>query len=500
MSRDAALNKPPKYPGGIDFGILLAWHLNSWGTHCNGNDEKNEGLWDLEEFAALIVGSGGSHSPEAPAKSLKNWMTKGKAPPSDKRRVIRILETLFGDKQCFDIWRNDLITAWEAYYHKPLFDNAGNPTQPRTARHNRTKRNGLKENSSRSLASNHLGADGKDFEKNVVAEPKRRVGYGHPQQSSPFRAKIDFLRYNISSSQLAKIGESQDRWFARFEPRMIAEALGYEVRITHPTSTARLVEQWISGTRSMKFSERLKLADHLALTTHARDRSTAAALLADEVTFDRFAHELVASGWATREMFGFGRMRSLPLILEAFKPFGFRAGGLMVGDDATIASTRQGQTRGMGIPLPGDIGELQSISLDAKVGLIVEQIAKPRGLLVLEIGPMQHDGNHSITSLIPSVMAPSCNVMPGQMLPTREVNGVSRFIAKEPIGRYDWLAILTLQPLSPIWQQTEHEFHRLSEVELGWLIDALEEQTHDAECVSALEVRHHAFRIKGKAG
>lgn len=137
VSRDAALNKPPKYPGGIDFGILLAWHLNSWGTHCDGNDEKNEGLWDLEEFAALIVGSGGNHSPEAPAKSLKNWMAKGKAPPSDTRRAIRILETLFGDKQCFDGWRNDLIAAWEHWYRKPLFDGAGNGPHRKPERFNR---------------------------------------------------------------------------------------------------------------------------------------------------------------------------------------------------------------------------------------------------------------------------------------------------------------------------------------------------------------------------
>jgi hypothetical protein len=182
---------PSAYPGGKDFAILLAWHLNTWGTYSGGDYKQNYGPWHLPEFAALIVGDGLSDG--APMKSLTNWITSGEAPPKDKPRAIRMLEVLFGSEprsDGFEAWRNDLIAAWEDWYDKPLFDGAGNTPQTQTVRRKRSKQNGFEENSSRSLVSNHLGADAKHGVK-AVADTLAEYYYGRTADLAMVSAFVD---------------------------------------------------------------------------------------------------------------------------------------------------------------------------------------------------------------------------------------------------------------------------------------------------------------------
>lgn len=143
------LLNPPPYPGGFDFGILLSWHLNSWGTHADGNERNNSGPWYLAEFAALVIGDQ-SLSDGAAVKNVRNWTKAGEAPPKDKPRAIRVLEVLFGTEACFDQWRNDLTAAWEAHYNKTLFDGAkdavGKTTVAPTAKQKRVGQKTQKQN------------------------------------------------------------------------------------------------------------------------------------------------------------------------------------------------------------------------------------------------------------------------------------------------------------------------------------------------------------------
>lgn len=184
------LKSPPKYPGGAAFAVLLRWHLESWGTYAKGNATQNSGPWYLKEFASLVVGNSVNLSYGTAERNLKNWIKEGAAPPKDKPRVIRILEELFGQKECFDQWRNDLIAAWETYYNKPLFDGAGNATQTRNVRLNRTRRDGFEENSSLSLPSSHLGADAKHGVK-VVADTLAEHYYGRAADLAMVSAFVD---------------------------------------------------------------------------------------------------------------------------------------------------------------------------------------------------------------------------------------------------------------------------------------------------------------------
>lgn len=468
------------YPKGKSFAEMLDWHLRFWGTRPGCNLKQRNKIHSVVSVATEFHDGYPPRSDGNPERKLLQWR-RGQNPPTDELIICNIFGYLFGDDKRLTEWKCDLEEALKDARSKPdrigLDEKPDIISEPAPPSTNAFHSSNINISSGRSLGSPQHGR------------------FEAPSDANQLRAKLDFLKYNISQQRLAALGEAPERWRERFEPIAMAEVMGYEVRTVSAASIFALVDQKVSGKRPLKFPERLKLAEHLALAMPDRDRATAAALLADETPLDHFSAELVRAGWATASQVGHNRLRSRQLLFEAFKPFGLRAGGLIVGDDTTIHAAKLGETRGMDIPQLEDIANLQSIAEGSQVGLVVENLAAPRGLLLLEIGPMHDDGLHPITSLVPSILAPQCAVLPDQILPTTPVLGVSRFIARKPVGRYDWLAILTLTPLSPVWPQGEGYLHRLSENEVDWLIETLEEQLRFPEGARVLEVRHHAFRI-----
>ena len=451
----------PSYPKGGTFADFLHWHLEVWGTRSSGAPK----LWSELEFRETIFGKG--TGADGRVRLVNGWLGSGS--PAGRANLKEIIKCLFGDDPIFQEWRIDLMMARERSQGKNGTNNRRSNEQP-----------------SQLVVGRLLSVVDTDH---INPDVRARAIF------HDIRAKIDFLKYNVSPGRLEELGETQRSWLARFEPDVLAVAWGYEVRTVPRDSITALVDQRLTGRRPMKPRERAELAEHLALRTPNRDLTSAATLFAPEIAFEQFTQALVESGWATKSLVASGRMKSLYLMLEAFKPFGFRTGGIVVGDEATITSAQQGQTRGMGLPKSGESSPQQSIALGTEVGLIVERLAAPRGIVLLEIGPASEGGDHPVTSLIPSTLAPSCQVQPGQLLPTVPVHGVSRFIANEPVGRHVWLAILTLEPLLPVWPHESGEPHQISDLELEWFLSALDDQMRDPSSAAALEVRHHAFSI-----
>ena len=323
---------------------------------------------------------------------------------------------------------------------------------------------------------------------------------GEDARQRLIRTKLDFMRWSVNERYLACIGENRQQWVRRFQNSAIGEAWGLDLSAATLASVTATVARKLNGGRIIRRADLLALATHTTLVTATRDPLTAAYMLTDDCSFEDFRTELIASSWADAEAAVRGRAMSRHLLLEAFGPFGLRRGGLRMGDDATLAAAPPAETRGMRVPRLEDQEDLQNIPLETLVGLLIDDLPAPRGLLLLEIGSTPDpDGAFPVTSLVPSMLAPDCRVEPGQLLPTESVHDIDRFVADGPPGTYDWLAILTREPLSPTWTRRPAQMHRLSPQDLDWLLGALSRETRDPEAAGALEVRHHPFTIGGSA-
>ncbi|WP_349636582.1 tetratricopeptide repeat protein [Sphingobium sp. MK2] len=100
---------PPYYPVEGNYGDLLRWHMDYWGTRPTGSTSVNGVPWKGDEFRREAFGN----KWEEPTfiTGLRNWRGAGSAP--NENNVKSIEEALFGANAIFNVWRKHFKKAWE---------------------------------------------------------------------------------------------------------------------------------------------------------------------------------------------------------------------------------------------------------------------------------------------------------------------------------------------------------------------------------------------------
>lgn len=91
--------------------------------------------------------------------------------------------------------------------------------------------------------------------------------------------------------------------------------------------------------------------------------------------------------------------------------------------------------------------------------------AAARALVLLEVRPAPGKPHgYAVACLAPSPLAPG-RLLPldgPAVLPTRPYHGIDAFILDQPLGRHDWLALLTPEPLPLPWPAPDDALHEPS--------------------------------------
>lgn len=322
-----------------------------------------------------------------------------------------------------------------------------------------------------------------------------------PERQTLLKAKIEFLRRCADYRHLQQAGLAPEAWDGHMQNVRMAEAIG--LTTTSLSSMEALNAQMaklVNGEAKVKLLHLVGIARHARLSPRMGEPEQAAWLLSDGCSLTEFRRRLVAAGWADPEAMLRGVYASRDLFLAALSGFNMARGGLRVGDARQRGAAPMGLTRGAELPRPGDwADDLPDHALRSALGLLVEDLDRPRGLLLLELGPAPErlDG-HAVSSLVPSQLAPRPVAEPGRAIPTDQVHGLAAYMMEGPAGRYDWLAVLTAEPLSPPWPWTPGAIHRLAANDVAWLMRELRRLGGDDDGKAAqgmLEIRHYPFTL-----
>ncbi len=315
--------------------------------------------------------------------------------------------------------------------------------------------------------------------------------------------KIQFIKNSADPSWLRDQQLSLKDWAELHSAKAILEqALGirYDVH-----GNARTMESYLSrelgGRRPLKIVDLHKLATHFRLPIAPfAERRFACSGLTDECPVDEFKRILVAHGMIDAIAASRGIAASRYLLLSALRAYRHREDGFEVGDDRFLTAAQLAPTRGGQLPQKEDSEPLHTFPVGARVGLRLDPAHTFGGMVLLEVGPSVGTSQAPrITALSPSLLIPSRDFPHDGILPRdeRRVHNINRFVLGGPVGVYDWLAILTQEPLRGIpWSCEAAELPVLSLANLHWLFDALDtQQTRYNGTEHAPEIRHRTFRI-----
>lgn len=319
-------------------------------------------------------------------------------------------------------------------------------------------------------------------------------------KSSSIHSKIQLMRVVVDLRRVFGNSCIQDEWEQRMSNIGLAVPFGLVKTGEKPDADAHAnisarVSRLVGGQRPLAKGQLIRLAGHTGLDRYFGGPEEAARWLSDEISFEEFRLRLFETHWADPEFAERALYGSRHLLLEAFREFPMTRDGIQVGPEIVTNAARSGPVRGARLPQPEDFdADLPSFALGTRLKVRFDFSAR-LAVTILEVRPSpgkQH--GYDIACLAPSPLAPERVFGPGAViLPSRSFGGLGdHYVIDHPLGRHDWLAMLTEKPLSLPWPTPEDSLHEPSPKQLGMFLRILRDLKNDP-----VEIRHFAFHATG---
>ena len=312
------------------------------------------------------------------------------------------------------------------------------------------------------------------------------------------RAKLDAMIHLVDLDRVFDVHErpTEGGWRKQMSNIALAEPLGLLRPDEEPDVHAlgARISRMLSGARPLTPTQFVRLAQWARLDRFLGGAEEGAHCLGDAVAVETFVGRLFDSGWANPALRARFRYATRTLLLDAFERFGLNRAGIVVGPEIVVRAAAPGPTRGARLPRPEDAdGPLPEFALGTRLKIRLD-ITAAHGLVLLQVSPqMTSNEGYEIQCLAPSPIVPRESLQPpAPILPALAHHGIDAFVVDRPLGRHDWLAILTATPLALPWPRAEASLHVVSPPQLDALIDVL---AAEISAGRAVEVRQFPFSV-----
>jgi hypothetical protein len=290
----------------------------------------------------------------------------------------------------------------------------------------------------------------------------------------------------------AETRPDQRHWDKYWTQTQFAEPLGLGA-LPADGNRASNVTKLLSGKRMISRAQLAAIAEYTHLSDFLGGTDETVRSLTDAVSLDEFRRKLEEGNWARSDVAS-ERYANRDVMLSAFREYVLARGGFRVGPDVVATAGPPGRSRGSRFPGPSDDEtNLPSFPLQTRMRAALD-LDRICALILLEVGPaVDVRGTYEVRCLAPSPLAPAQTISgPTAILPTHPLHGIRAWIAGAPIGRHDWLAILTGEAQRLPWSPRSDAPTLVSPRMLQSLLEQLRKSRQSGDRV---EVREYAFRV-----